>query len=110
MTLKHRDFVRLKQDGRAIRTPWFTVILAPGAAPAPRLGITAGKHVGNAYERNRIKRLTREFFRLHRHRLGRNWDINVIIKKEAAGLDSARFFSEFKTVFHQIAERASNGV
>ncbi|MBW1776330.1 MAG: ribonuclease P protein component [Deltaproteobacteria bacterium] len=109
-SLKHRDFMRLKSEGRAVRTPLITVIIAPGATENSRLGITVGKHVGNACERNRIKRLAREFFRLHRHLLKGHWDMNIIVKKEAAGLDSRRMFSEFNAVFHRLVVDESESV
>ena len=35
----------------------------------PKLGITTPRQFGNAVKRNRFKRLLRESFRLHRHRL-----------------------------------------
>lgn len=34
--------------------------------------------------RNRIKRLVREWFRLRRSAVSGNWDINIIAKKSAA--------------------------
>ncbi len=102
--LKHRDFVRLQKEGIAIRTPSFTVVFAPGATATPRLGITVGRHVGKAWQRNRIKRLIREFYRTNNHLLRGNWDINIIVKKETTGWDSSRWFSELKTVFVKLAK------
>jgi len=108
--LKHRDFLRLQKQGKATRNPYVTAVFAPGIQDVTRLGITAGKHVGKAWQRNRIKRLIREFFRLNRHLLGRNWDINISVKKEATVLASSRLFSECKTVFLKVSEHALNGL
>ena len=38
---------------------------APTLTPGPRIGLTAGKVLGKAHERNRIKRRMREVLRRH---------------------------------------------
>ncbi len=54
----------------------------------PRIGLTvAKKHVKRAHERNRIKRLTRESFRLRQYELPA-MDFVVVAKKGIADLDN----------------------
>ncbi|CAJ0990714.1 Ribonuclease P protein component [Pantoea sp. Nvir] len=54
----------------------------------PRIGFTVAKrHVKRAHERNRIKRLTRESFRLHQHELPA-MDFVVIVKKGITNIDN----------------------
>jgi ribonuclease P protein component len=50
---------------------------------AGRLGITVTKKVGNAVVRNRIKRLVREWMRLHGW-VPVGWDLVVVAKDSAA--------------------------
>jgi ribonuclease P protein component len=45
----------------------FIVFAKPNALPHPRLGLSVSKAVGNAVERNRIKRAIREAFRHLQH-------------------------------------------
>lgn len=48
-----------------------------------RLGLTVTKKVGNAVVRNRIRRLIREWLRLHGW-VPRGWDVVVVAKDSAA--------------------------
>lgn len=48
-----------------------------------RLGLTVTKKVGNAVVRNRIRRLVREWLRLHGW-VPRGWDIVLVAKDSAA--------------------------
>ena len=52
-----------------------------------RLGLTVGRKAGNAAERNRIKRLLREFFRRNKTRFPDSTDIVISAKNDAAQLD-----------------------
>jgi ribonuclease P protein component len=65
--LKHADFQRVYQTGRRQFTGNMTVFfLRRQAAPeeSSRVGLTVGKVLGGAVERNRIKRRMREAVRL----------------------------------------------
>ena len=46
-----------------------------------RLGTAVTKKIGKAVYRNRIKRIIREFFRLHQHRIYLDLDFVVVPKK-----------------------------
>jgi len=81
-----REFVALQRDGRRQAAPHFIVITAATAGPNVRLGITTSRKVGSAPERNRIRRLVREFFRHHRRRFTAPCDLVVIARPGAADL------------------------
>ncbi|MEA3429452.1 MAG: ribonuclease P protein component [Thermodesulfobacteriota bacterium] len=97
--LKRFDFLRLAAKGRQQQNKYFVAVFAPGKTERTRLGITVSRKVGNAVVRNRIKRFTREYFRLNRHKLTGNRDINVIAKKEAVNLSSAQACLSLQNVF-----------
>lgn len=62
----------------------FLAVFAPGESSRSRLGITVTRKVGTAVQRNRIKRLVREYFRQQRMSLSAAWDINIIARYGAA--------------------------
>ncbi len=70
---------------------WF---LAPQAEPGgPRVGLTAGKVLGKAHERNRIKRRMREILRRHLDALPKGCDLilhprRAVLTAEFAKLDA----------------------
>lgn len=80
--MKRADFVRLGIAGTTLRAPHFIVVVSPAEAGHTRIGITASRKAGNAVQRNRIKRLVREFFRLNKP-LFIDIDCNVIARKGA---------------------------
>lgn len=75
----------------------------PGQKDRTRLGVTVSKKVGHAAIRNRIKRLSREYFRLNRHVIAGKWDIHLAAKKTAANLSSDQTFSSLKNIFESIS-------
>lgn len=86
MRLRRRaEFVAVQQDGQKLHGR-HVLGLARKRSSAEldgRLGITVTKKVGNAVVRNRIKRLIREWMRLHGW-IPRGWDVVVVAKESAA--------------------------
>ena len=61
--LRHRqEFLRAQAQGKRFHTRHFGVTLAPMTEGHPRLGLVATRRMGKAVQRNRVKRLLREFF------------------------------------------------
>jgi len=85
--LKRAGFVNLNRSGKRVHAEHFSVTVGQNGLGITRLGITASKRTGNAVERNRIKRLVREFFRLNKDRLPRGVDILIAAKRGASDLD-----------------------
>ena len=78
---KRPEYLSIYQQGMRIQARHFTIVAQKNALGYARLGITVSKKVGDAVQRNWIKRLIREFFRLNKTRLAVSRDIVVIGKK-----------------------------
>ena len=85
--MNRRDFVNLYRLGRKHHTANFIVIIKQNGLGITRLGITVSKKTGNSVKRNKVKRLIREFFRLHKTHFPQGYDVVVVAKKGAYGLD-----------------------
>jgi len=80
------DFLRTWDRGRRFHTDHFIVVVMQKTNGPTRLGVTASKKVGGAVQRNRVKRLVREFFRRNYEKLDPQVDISIIAKKGASDL------------------------
>ncbi|MBI2370424.1 MAG: ribonuclease P protein component [Deltaproteobacteria bacterium] len=83
---QQQEFLRIRRRGTRAETAHFVVIFCPNRRPYSRLGLSVGKKVGPAVQRNRLKRLLREFFRLNKVGLPLSQDILIMAKPEARDL------------------------
>lgn len=115
---KHADYQRVYKATRkqfSASMAWFAAMRAPipgiGKAPVaigPRVGLTAGKVLGKAHERNRIKRRMREVVRHHFHELPPGLDLILHPKRSVISMDFAKLDGEVLRIFRQ-ARTLANG-
>jgi len=81
--LTGRDYQRVMRGGARVHTANLMLVVATGASDQARLGLAVSRRrVRLAHERNRIKRVARETFRLHRHDMP-SMDVVVLAKPGA---------------------------
>ena len=94
------EYLALQRVARRVTTPNFVVLFQPRTEAPSRLGITVTRRVGNAVERNYVKRRVREWFRRHRLRLGPSaTDMVVIARAGAPQLSYAQIASQLEKLF-----------
>jgi ribonuclease P protein component len=73
----------MQREGRRRTTAHFIVLQRPKPAGPSRIGITTSRKIGHAPDRNRVRRLVREFFRRHHLALRQAADVVVIARSGA---------------------------
>jgi len=108
---KHADYQRVYRESRrhssASMTYFFRARTAEESAGAsPRVGLTTGRVLGKAVERNRIRRRLREAVRLHLPELPSRVDVVLHPRRVVLEMDFALLESEVARVFAGVSSRA----
>lgn len=77
------DIDRVKRQGRRVQTPLFNLQACRANDAPTRVGIVAGKRLGGAVARHRVKRRFRELARQVRPRLVASYQVLVFPRREA---------------------------
>lgn len=96
------EFRAVFAHGRKFVSPGFVVIAADGPADQARLGLALAKRrIARAVERNRVKRVLRESFRVHRDRLAAV-DVVVLARSRTATMSNAALFEQLEALWPQL--------
>lgn len=68
---ENSDFQKIYRYGRSLANKNMVIYYCKAFHPYHKVAFAAGKKLGNAVIRNRVKRLLREVYRLHRHEIKR---------------------------------------
>ena len=105
---KHGDFEKVYRTGRRLMSAHMTVLFLPrdsDTAPA-RIGFTITRMMGNAVERNRMRRRLREAARLNLAVVGNAVDVVIQPKKSARTMEFASLCREVARAFERIRSAA----
>jgi ribonuclease P protein component len=87
---------------RVFRTGWrldgrlFVLLAAPNGRTLARLGLTVGRRLGGATDRNRARRLLRESFRRQPPDAARGLDLVLLAKADIVGRSQAEVDREYR--------------
>jgi ribonuclease P protein component len=96
------DFRRVRHQGRSWAHPLLVLHARRSDSPHFRLGVSVGKRLGNAVNRNRVRRRIRELVRARLKELQPGWDVVIVARSSAA---SAKFLT-LGEALDQLIERA----
>lgn len=109
------DFQRVYRQGDSVSSRHFVLYAfprehsddEPGAPDArdSRLGVSVGRRVGGAVERNRVKRMLREAFWALPERVSPSHDYVVVARQGAAELADAGGLDSFRADLESLLER-----
>jgi ribonuclease P protein component len=101
---KHADYQRAYSASRKRQSAsmsWFLAVHGGDQPAPPRVGLTAGKVLGKAHERNRIKRRMREALRRHMHLLPPGCDIIFHPRRIILTIEFRKLEAEIVRILHQ---------
>ena len=112
---KHAAYQRAYAASRKRQSPSMSWFLAPqpAACPgypapeAPRVGLTVGKVLGKAHERNRIKRRMREALRRHVDLLPERCDLILHPRRAVLTAEFAKLEAEIVRILQQAKAEAA---
>ncbi len=117
---KHADYVRAYAAARKRQSASMSWFLSPqavqqatdGGTPptAARVGLTVGKVIGKAHERNRIKRRMREALRRHVELLPAGFDLILHPRRVVLTVDFAQLDREVLRILEQAQSEAAHSV
>jgi ribonuclease P protein component len=106
--LRHADFQRVYQQGRRHFAAHMTVFyLRRPEGSGPRVGLTVGRVLGGAVDRNRIKRRLREAVRCNLASLAVPVDVVINPKKSARTAEFQALCDQLGQAFRAIVEKES---
>jgi ribonuclease P protein component len=103
------EFDRVYREGRSHAGRHLVLYSFPREGDddaAPRLGLSVGRKVGGAVERNKVKRLLREAFWQSEERLPPGHDFVVVARADAAELAEREGLAGIKLELDELLEKA----
>jgi ribonuclease P protein component len=113
---RHSDYQRAYAAARKRQSSsmsWFLAAQQAQALPevlrpnGPRVGLTVGKVLGKAHERNRIKRRMRDILRRHLQLLPPNSDLILHPRRQVLTMDFRKLEAEVVRILEQAQADAS---
>jgi ribonuclease P protein component len=97
-----RDFARLKAQGRRqVKGCLILNWMPQDESPVSRAGFITSRKLGHAVVRTRARRLLRETFRLHQHKLKRKVDLVLIARASIVGKKRLEVERDFLAALQQ---------
>ena len=93
---RNKDFLMLYQRGKAIVSPYVVIYVRRNRLNYRRLGITAGKKVGGAVQRNRAKRVIRAAYREAEEMLPGGIDMVIVARAAICSIRSTELAQYLK--------------
>ena len=108
MIKKHQEFTDIIINSRYVKNRNFTLYIRNSEYEYPHFGIAVSKKLGNAVERNKIKRRMRVILDENKNSLLNNKDYIIIMKENSKNLSFKELNESFKDLIKIKGERYEN--
>lgn len=98
---KNSEFQRVYAKKKISGSKYITLFTAKNNKDYPRFGITTTKKIGNAVNRNFVRRRLKNLLRENSHKIEPGYDYVFVAKKDACDSD----FKDFKNSFFSVLKR-----
>ena len=92
---KNKSFQAVYKGGKSLSNRLLVLYMLPNQAGCRKIGFAAGKRLGNAVVRNRVKRMMREAFRLNRMKMPNSYDYILVGRQPVVGVKSQEVILAF---------------
>ena len=99
---KSKKFQFVYTTGKSYANKFAVLYVVPNQQNQRQIGFAAGKRLGCAVVRNRVKRLLREVYRLNQNKLGNGFDLIVVGRQPIVTAG----FSDVEKAFLDLCKRA----
>ncbi len=83
----HQEFNEIIQAGKCLRNPVYNIYIRKYNLAISRFGIAVGKKLGNAVERNKLKRRMRMILTNQKKEFSKGYDYIIIMKEKSKTLN-----------------------
>jgi len=100
------DFARISARGRSRSDRALTVRFVPNGRDHDRFGISTGRRLGGAVQRNRVRRRVKEILRRSPNGTGHGWDILIVARPPAVEAS----YDELRTTLERLLSSVRSSV
>lgn len=100
---KNTQFQAVYKGGKSVANRLLVLYMLPNHSEGGKIGFAAGKRLGNAVVRNRVKRMMREAFRLNRDQLPAGYDFILVGRRPVVGVKTQDVISAFLNLAGRVA-------
>ena len=95
----NKEFKTAYYHGKSFVHPALILYVRKNRFGEPRFGITTGKKIGKAVQRNRCRRIIREAYRLHYPSLSGGWDFVFVARKATVSYSGTQMYRVMQELF-----------